>query len=632
MARYKQLKSYGLIGNLETCALVGKDGAVEWLCWPRLDAPSVFASLLDLEVGGHFRIRPCGSYASLQRYREDTNVLETTFETATGRLVLVDFMPVQTGNEERPLRALLRRVRVEDGAVRLELGFRPRFDYARGHTRLEVTGNSVRAWQGEQALRLDGPEGLVLKDLADGSQEVQGRWLLTQGEDLWFVLQDDAAAALSEPECERLLNRDLSFWRRWVRRPPQLPCLERNPYREIVQRSALALKLLCCDPEGGIAAAPTTSLPEEIGGVRNWDYRYAWIRDSSFTVQALYDLGFIEEARRHLHWFRAVCKEVTHPSELRVMYGLDRRPAPPEQNLNHLEGYRGSKPVRIGNGAVDQLQLDIYGELVNAFYETVRYDKELNQEDWDWVRRLTDYVCEAWTLPDAGIWEVRSEPRHHTYSKLMCWVALDRSIRLAEERGFDAPLDTWRTVRQDIREAILTQGFSPRLNAFVQYFGGEELDATSLLIPVLEFLPPEDPRVQGTLEATLQHLTHDGLVQRYGSGTDDGLTGGEGAFILCSFWLVDALAISGRMQEAEALFDHLLDYASPLGLIAEEVDLRTGELLGNFPQAYSHVGLINSVLYLCRFRLTGATPDPVGTPQRTREKLAQSGENLRSQP
>jgi GH15 family glucan-1,4-alpha-glucosidase len=600
------LDDYGLIGNLETCALVSRTGSVDWLCLPRLDSPSLLAALLDAERGGRLQVSPRASYHALQTYREDSNVLETTMTTATGEVVVTDFMPVR--NHPGAPRALARRVRVSWGSVPMRAVFDPRPDYARAEPALQVKDGQVSARSGDQ--------NFLLRSSLDFAPE-QGRlaasWRQRHGEEVWLVLGDAQLPAWSWGEWNHELHRTLQFWRTWLHRSPETRALRGTPWRRALLRSGLVLKLLCCDPGGGIAAAPTTSLPEEVGGVRNWDYRYSWIRDASFTVQALYHLGFAEEARNHLAWFREICAQTEDFGQLRVLYTLDRKPAPPEQQLGHLAGYRGSKPVRIGNGAVDQRQLDIYGELVNAFYETVRYDKELSHEHLGWVRRLADYVSKVWSEPDAGIWEVRSAPRHHTYSKLMCWVALDRAVQLVSKRNpADPSLPGWKAEREKVRAAILEQGYSSRLGSFVQSFGGEELDATNLLIPLMEFLPADDPRVQGTIDATIQHLTENGLVLRYRNVSEDGLAGAEGTFLLCSFWLVSALAISDRLGEAEQLMERLVELASPLGLLSEEITA-DGELLGNFPQAYSHIGLINSALYLeaARQRGSGAQQVPL---------------------
>jgi GH15 family glucan-1,4-alpha-glucosidase len=413
------------------------------------------------------------------------------------------------------------------------------------------------------------------------------------------VLRYGDHTPLRPEECESLLHRTTRYWADWAHDCQLDRCVFRGPWHDHVVRSGLVLKLLSHPETGAIAAAPTTSLPEVIGGVRNWDYRFAWIRDASFTVQALHTVGHVQEALHYFQWLRDIAHKHTDSGahgDIRIMYGLHGQLDLEEQVLNHMSGYRDSAPVRIGNAAVNQRQLDVYGELINAFHDTRRYGEEISQEDWHFIRIIADHVCQIWNTEDSGIWEVRGGPRHFTYSKLMCWVALDRSIELAEKGGFEAPLQRWTGTREEIRQAILERGFNQKQNSFVQSFGSQALDATSLLIPVVGFLPPDDTQVQRTIEATLQHLTVNGLVHRYLG--DDGLPGQEGAFVLCTFWLVDALILSGQVEKAEELFLNALHYISPLGLFAEEIDPESGHQLGNYPQALSHIGLMNSALRL----------------------------------
>ena len=613
---YKKLNDYGLIGNLETCALVGRDGSIDWLCFPHLESSSVFAAILDLRKGGHFQIRPKEHFESQQAYLEGTNILRTSFRAPSGSATVTDFMPImgQPGAAPGEHRAVLRKLTCSQGRMALTVLFQPRFDYARASATLEsLEGGIVAGWQ-DQGLFLQAPCALQIEH-----GQAQGELVLSEGESRWFVLQYGEGAAqwfvppygeqraMSAQACEALLEKTSKYWLNWVHRCEPSQCIFEGPWHEQVVRSGLALKLLTHPETGAIAAAPTTSLPEAIGGVRNWDYRYAWIRDTSFTVQALYNLGHVQEAQDYFRWLRMLYlphTQYSDPSKIQIMYGLHGNPALEEQELDQLSGYRNSAPVRIGNAAARQKQLDIYGELINAFYETTRYGEEPAPADWQFICRIADYVCQVWDTKDAGIWEVRGAPRHFTYSKLMCWVALDRTLKMAQSRGFAAPPDRWETTRETIRQAILERGFSRKLNSFVQSFDSEALDATSLLIPKLGLLPYQDPRAQGTIEATLSELTVNGLVHRYRE--DDGLSGGEGAFVLCTFWLVDALVLSGRVQQAEELFSGVLDYSSPLGLLAEEIDPVLREQLGNYPQGFSHIGLINSALYLGRVK--GRTP------------------------
>ena len=594
MARdYKRIEDYGLIGNLATCALIGRDGSIDWCCFPHMESPSVFAAILDVEKGGHFSIKPRESSLGQQTYVDRTNVLQTTFETPSGVITITDFMPL-TGHPDPQHQAILRRVACLQGSVDLEIEFKPRFDYARAVPSVEPALEGVVApWQ-DHVLFLQSPYPLEVY-----GGEARGTFTINEDESHWFSLRYGDRDPLSPAECESLLDTTTEFWSEWAHDCQRDRCIFRGPWHDHVVRSGLVLKLLTHPQTGAIAAAPTTSLPEVIGGVRNWDYRFAWIRDASFTVQGLYNLGHVEEARQYFQWLSGLCREFgDHENHLhiQVMYGLHGELDLEERELDHLSGYRGSAPVRIGNAAAQQIQLDVYGELVNAVYETRAYGEETSQEDWQFIRKIANTAREIWDTEDSGIWEVRGGPRHFTYSKLMCWVALDRSIRMAETMGFDAPLEEWKRTGAAIRRAILERGFSQTLNSFVQALDSEVLDATSLLIPVLGFLPPDDPRVRGTIEATLDHLTVDGLVYRYTG--DDGLPGKEGAFVLCTFWLVDALVMSGQLGEAEELLLGILEHASPLGLFAEEIDPESGDQLGNYPQAFSHVGLMSSALRL----------------------------------
>jgi GH15 family glucan-1,4-alpha-glucosidase len=590
---YKSLEEYGLIGNLETCALIGRDGSIDWCCFPHLESPSVFAALLDSEKGGHFRISPLENADGYQSYSGNTNVLVTTFQTSTGSVSVTDFMPVR-GHTDPRHQTLLRKVTCSGGRVELEIEFKPRFDYARVVPALETAGEgTVAQWQ-DHLLHL---QSLVPLDL--NGAVARGTFTVEEGEPLWFVLRYGASSAMEPADCQRLLQATTEYWSDWAHHCGPGRCVFRGPWHNHVVRSALVLKLLTHPQTGAIAAAPTTSLPEVIGGVRNWDYRFAWIRDASFTVQSLHALGHEEEALQYFQWLRSLCREFGSDDDhlhIRVMYGLHGEQDLEEHTLDHLSGYRNSAPVRVGNAAAEQIQLDVYGELVNAFYETRRYGEEITQGDWGFIHKIVNTACQTWDTEDSGIWEVRGGPRHFTYSKLMCWVALDRSIELAEKYGLEASLGEWKKTRQKIRQAILERGFSEKLGSFVQSFDSEALDATSLLIPVMGFLPPEDHRVQGTIAATLQHLTSDGMVYRYLG--DDGLPGQEGTFVLCTFWLVDALVLAGELEKAEALLLGVLKHVSPLGLLAEQIDATSGEQLGNYPQAFSHIGLMNTALHL----------------------------------
>ncbi len=605
---YKKIEHYGLIGNLETCALVGNDGSIDWLCTPHLESPSVFGAILDSEKGGRFCIQPVAEYSTSQKYIDRTNVLQTFFSTESGTATLTDFMtPVYEMTEltGKP-RSLFRKIECSEGSIEIQMDFTPRFDYARNIPLIQKKNGGVLALSGDQQLFLYS-NGRLKPNI----QEVTSNKKMTKGDSLWFIVSYDTLHTFSPEECEDLLNRTIRYWQQWAHTCDIDTCVFKGPWHDMVVRSGLVLKLLTHPATGAIAAAPTTSLPEEIGGVRNWDYRYSWIRDSSFTAQALYDMGHKDEALEYFHWFHRICQSKEHPSEIQIMYGLHGDMDLKEEILGHLSGYKDSRPVRIGNGAAKQIQLDIYGELIEAFFETYRYERGIPEEAWTMIRRITDYVCDIWNTPDYGIWEVRSEPKHFTHSKLMCWVAIDRGLRMAKYCGFSAPVDKWQKTRDDIRKAILKHGFNKKLNSFVQDFDSKYLDATALLIPLLEFLPVQDQRVQGTIDAINKHLSHNGLIYRYNG--EDGLPGGEGTFLLCTFWMIDVLALSGRVEEAEKLYENVLSHISPLGLFAEEVDAANKMHLGNYPQGFSHIGLINSALYIGKAKgLEQIGPEPLG--------------------
>ncbi len=608
MANYKELERYGIIGNLETCALVADDGSIDWLCLPHIESPSVFASILDNQKGGRFAITPVGKYTSRQNYIRDTNVLSTFFDTEAGSAELTDFMPVHRGGDENhsERHAIYRRLRCNNGAAEFEVVFSPHFNYAREAGTLALAENGIEAaWQHNMWLFFQSQVPLSVDHHSASS-----RFSVKRGEQLWFVLQYGKKELQSNERCAEELKRTERFWSEWANKGTLNAALRDSRWRDLVVRSGLVLKLLAHEDGGAICAAPTTSLPESIGGGRNWDYRYNWIRDASFTVQALYHLGHHDEARKHLRWFVDICRRYPDPSKIQIMYGLHGQSDLSESELVHLDGYMGSRPVRIGNGAAKQRQLDIFGELLNAIYETERYGDEIPEGELEFITKIVDYVCEVWDTPDSGIWEVRGGPRHFVYSKLMCWVALDRGIKIVQRRQYRAPTEKWETVREQIKRAILEKGYNAEIGSFVQSFGSATLDATSLLIPLRGLLPPDDPRVSKTIDVTMKKLTTpSGLVYRYNG--EDGLAGKEGAFLLCSFWLVNALSLSGRITDAEALFDKLTGYAGKTGLFSEEVDPNTGKQLGNFPQAFSHVGIINSVLYLSHSRgrlTTGPTP------------------------
>lgn len=603
---YNKIQDYSIIGDLLTVALVSKNGSIDWYCIPHINSPSVFAAILDKDKGGCCSVRPSGKYISKQQYIKHTNVLETHFKTPGGYLSVTDFMPVKhfAKSYENTFPTLIRKVRCTKGTVEVDIQFKPRFDYARSEMTFEKASRGVVAKNHSESLYLD--TTVPLKRIRNGAV---GGTRLKQGESFWLVLQYNDDRQLTGEQCERALETTIAFWRSWVNDSDVCRIetgLFKRPWKDVIIRSGLVLKLLIQDITGAICAAATTSLPENIGGERNWDYRFNWIRDASFTVRALYKLGYVEESRKNLEWFMKICTENVSPENVQVMYGLHGETDLTEQTLDHLSGYMNSKPVRIGNGAAKQKQLDIYGELVNVFYETSRFGIDIHDREWNLLCKLVEHVEKVWQTKDAGIWEVRGGYQHFVHSKLMCWVALDRALKIADKQNKECDRDRWTRIREEIKHDILTKGFNKKLNSFTQAYGSDVIDATSLLIPIYKFLPFGDPRIQGTLSAVLEKLTtKNGLVYRYEERTEDGLKGQEGAFLLCSFWLIDVLAYSGRIEEAKNLLFKMLDYASPTGLLAEEVDPKTGDALGNYPQAYSHIGLINSALYIERAQKKG---------------------------
>jgi GH15 family glucan-1,4-alpha-glucosidase len=604
---YQPIENYGVIGNMRTAALVGRDGSVDWLCLPRFDSPSVFGGILDDRKGGSFRIAPATDHTRRKQYYwPDTNVLVTRFLHPDGIGEVEDYMPVGPGAS--PDDTLVRRVRVVRGRLPFRLECRPAFDYARAAHETKV---------GDHGARFDGP-GLSLGLAAsrplrrDGDGAV-GEFTLGEGESAAFVLRTIDPSAPPGPcpgtgEAEDRFRETVAFWQRWLSK-----CTYRGRWRETVQRSALALKLLTYEPTGAIVAAPTTSLPEGVGGVRNWDYRYTWVRDAAFTVYGLMRIGFLDEAARFREFMTERAKEMRGDDPdgpLRLMYAIDGRADLPEEELPHLDGYMGSRPVRVGNAASGQLQLDIYGELLDAAYLFNKYGAPVTSDGWGRLRRLVDWVADNWDRPDEGVWETRGGRKDHVYSRFMCWVALDRGLRLADKRSFPAPRAKWLAARDAVYEQVLAKGWSEKRQAFVQTYGTDNLDASMLLMPLTFFMAPNDPRMLATIDAikapaTRGGLAADGLVYRYDyKATHDGLEGAEGTFNMCSFWLVEALTRAGktdpaRLADARLRFEQMLGYGNHLGLYAEQTGA-SGEALGNFPQAFTHLALISAAFNLDR--------------------------------
>jgi len=605
MARYPNIGDHGLIGDLQTAALVSTDGVLDWFCCPRFDSPSVFASLLDAERGGFYRIAPDrDDYVSKQLYLPDTAILVTRFMTPDGVGEVHDFIPVIEGAATDRHR-LVRNIRVVRGVMRFAIELQPRFDYGRQPHKLEPSEYGGVFTSNGQQLTVHGiaPEGSSLTK-AGITVERHGdglRWTRTlrQGEIGGVVLESMGGPprAISPEEAQRLSDDTARFWRGWLHRSTYT-----GRWREMVDRSAITLKLLTYKPTGAPVAAPTAALPEQVGGERNWDYRYTWIRDGSFSIYALLGLGYTEEAAAFGAWLRDRAAEQAGDASgpLKIMYRVDGTSDLVEESLDHFEGWRGSRPVRIGNGAADQLQLDIYGEAADAFYLADQQGVQIAHQGWTAVTDIVDWLCEHWDQPDEGIWETRGGRKNFTYGRFQTWIALDRAIRIAAERGRPADLARWTTTRDAVYRQIMERGWNPKVGAFTQHYETEVLDSSLLLMPLQGFIAPRDPMWLSTLKAMDRELVSDSLVYRYNpAASPDGLAGDEGTFSLCTFWYVDALARAGRLEEARLTFEKMHTYANHLGLYSEEISA-TGEQLGNFPQAFSHLALISAAINLDR--------------------------------
>jgi GH15 family glucan-1,4-alpha-glucosidase len=603
---YQPIENYGVIGDNQTVALVGMNGSIDWFCFPNFDSPSVFAAMLDENKGGYFQIKPLADQITRKQfYWPETNVLVSRFFSTGGVAEVTDFMPIVELGDKENNRCIIRRVRAVRGTMKLQMNCFPAFNYGRDshNTKISKNGAAFHALDLSMGLATSIP----LKQVGKG---VTAEFNLKDGEDAIFVFREidsneDSESILSEKEAFEDFKITVAYWRNWASK-----CTYTGRWREMVLRSALVLKLLTYEPTGAIVAAPTCSLPEDIGGIRNWDYRYTWIRDAAFTIYGLIRIGFTDEAAKFMDYIEHRCKEIDGGNPMQIMYAVDGRHDITEETLNHFEGYRGSRPVRIGNAAHDQLQLDIYGELMDSVYLYNKYGSPISYELWTYLRQLINWISDNWQKKDAGIWEVRGERQHFVYSKLMAWVAVDRGLRLAAKRSFPADHDKWLKTRDQIYETIMSRGWSSKRKAFTQSFGSHTLDASNLIMPLVFFVSPTDPRMLKTLDAINQPprkggLVSNSLVHRYNlEETSDGLAGEEGTFNICTFWLVEALTRAGRidrerLNEARLIFERMLGYANHLGLYAEETGA-CGEALGNFPQAFTHLSLISAAYNLNR--------------------------------
>jgi GH15 family glucan-1,4-alpha-glucosidase len=593
------IEDYGYIGDMQTGALVGRDGSVDWLCLPRFDSASCFAALVGDERHGCWRMAPAGEVrGGSRRYRPDTLVLESEIETADGAVRAIDFMPRRVDGPPR----LMRIVEGVRGRVpmKMELSLRP--DYGSITPWVEPAPDGATATAGPDAFRLSTAVPLEVRDgtveadfvVAEGGRE---RFTLS-----WHISFDDDPPV---EDADSALARTEAWWRSWSGR-----CAYEGPYRDEVLTSLRVLKAMTYEPTGALVAAPTTSLPEDVGGVRNWDYRYCWLRDSVLALEALLAGGYTDEALGFRDWMARV--GTGDPEKAQIMYGISGERRLTEFELGELPGYEGSVPVRVGNAASEQFQLDVYGEVVGAFFVASEHGGGVDERLWPRWRTLFEYVETIWREPDDGIWEMRGPRRHFTHSKVMAWVVFDRAVRLVERFGLDAPLERWRQARDEIHQEVCERGYDPERRTFTQYYGSSELDASVLTIPIVGFLPGSDDRVTGTIDAISRELGRDGFVGRYSTAeSDDGLPGDEGQFLACSFWLASALALNGRVDEARALFERLVGLANDLGLLAEEYDVGRGRQVGNFPQAFSHLTLIGAA-----YAIAAAEGEPTADDQR----------------
>ena len=592
---FEPIENYGVIGNMRSIALVGMNGSIDFLCYPNFDSPTIFAALLDDEKGGRFQIQPqLKGKRVRQLYLPDTNILLTRFLAEEGVAEVTDYMPI--GSDGKQPNEIIRTVAVIRGEVEFKVLCQPRFNYAMSAHTVSVQGRyAIFSPAGDACPPLSLHSTVALRQQ---SQDVTAEFKLRAGEDATFIFRGVRAKG-EHPELEfidRRFHETARYWKAWIAKSKY-----KGRWREMVNRSALTLKLLISCEHGSLIAAPTFSLPEQIGGVRNWDYRFTWLRDATFTLYALIRLGFIEEAEAFIDWLKGRLGDDAQRGPLQVMYGIDGRQQLDEVTLDHLKGYENSRPVRIGNAAYQQLQLDIYGEMMDSVYLANKYGDPITNAGWQDVHRILEWLSKNWQRPDEGIWEVRGGPREFLHSRLMCWVAFDRALRLAQKRSLSAPFDAWLQTRDAIRDDIFTNFWNDELQSFVQSKGTKDLDASVLLMPLMRFISPVDPLWRSTMKAIEARLVEDTLVRRYETQPNpvDGLPGREGSFTACSFWYIECLARGGELEKAQLLFEKLLGYANHLGLYSEEIG-QSGQHLGNFPQAFTHLALISAATYLDR--------------------------------
>jgi GH15 family glucan-1,4-alpha-glucosidase len=592
---FQPIENYGVIGNMRSIALVGMNGSIDFLCYPDFDSPTVFAALLDDKAGGRFQIEPQLTNARIrQLYLPETNILLTRFLAEEGVAELTDYMPIEKDGEQP--NEIIRTISVIRGNVHFKMCCQPRFNYGTSPHQTVISDHCATFLPAESRCP---PMALYASaTLQQQAQDVISELTLAAGATATFILGGLRPQG-HQPEMEfvgKRFHRTSRFWKSWIAKSKY-----KGRWREMVNRSALMLKLLISREYGSLIAAPTFSLPESIGGVRNWDYRFTWLRDATFTLYALIRLGFVDETEAFIDWLKGRVGDYAERGPLQVMYGIDGRQKLEEMTLDHLSGYENSRPVRIGNAAYQQLQLDIYGEMMDAIYLANKYGEPISHAGWQGVQRMLEWLGKNWQRPDEGIWEVRGGPREFLHSRVMCWVAFDRALRLAQKRSLSGPLDVWQRTRDEIRNDIFTNFWDEHLQAFVQAKGTQELDASALLMPLVRFISPVDPMWLSTMKAIEARLVEDTLVRRYEVERThvDGLPGEEGSFTACSFWYVECLARAGDLEKAQLLFEKLLGYANHLGLYSEELGAN-GQHLGNFPQAFTHLALISAATYLDR--------------------------------